>query len=83
MFAAQLIAASALAIQITQALVLETGSVPFWPYPSGDVIVGNTHLLLDKGFTFSTETETTNSILKEAFSRYEEIIGADKFVDTD
>ena len=76
MFASKLIAVSALAMQQVHAVVLESSSVPFWPYPSGDVIVGTTHLTLDKTFSFvtSASSETTNSILSEAFARYLDII---------
>ena len=76
MFASKLIAASALAMQQVHAVVLESSSVPFWPYPSGDAIVGTTQLTLDKTFSFvtSTSSETTNSILSEAFARYLDII---------
>jgi len=76
MLTAKLIAVSALAMQQVRAVVLESSSVPFWPYPSGDAIVGATRLTLDKTFHFvtSTSSETTNSILSEAFARYLEII---------
>ena len=76
MFATKLIAVSALAMQQVHAVVLESSSVPFWPYPSGDAIVGTTQLTLDKTFSFvtSASSETTNSILSEAFARYLDII---------
>ena len=78
MFVAKLIAASAIAMQQVHAVVLESGSVPFWPYPSGEVIVGTTHLRLKESFSFKTEgaIENTNSILKEAFERYLGLIAA-------
>ena len=76
MFAAKLIAVSALASHQIQAVVLESSSIPFWPFPSGDVIVGATRLTLDATFSFvtSSSSETKNQILSEAFARYLDII---------
>jgi len=57
MFTSKLIAVSAFALHQASAIVLslneQTGiPVPVWPYPSGDVNLGNTQLILAKNFKF-------------------------------
>jgi hypothetical protein len=78
MFTTKLIAVSALALQQATAVNFESQSVPFWPYPSGEVTLGTTKLSLNKYFRFkaSTLAEAENSIMRDAFSRYEDLIAA-------
>jgi len=55
MFTSKLIAVSAFALHQASAIVLslnEQTGIPVWPYPSGDVNLGNTQLILAKNFKF-------------------------------
>jgi len=55
MFVSKLIAVSAFTLHQTSAIALslnEQIEIPLWPYPSGDVNLGNAQLILAQNFKF-------------------------------